>query len=193
MLHPDGYSVSVHTQDNVGEVKNCYLLSDEISPNDVTTLTPRAFEGDPGRLYWQSTLLNGFDAAEPEKPGVASDIANARAASARSDWEHALRLWRGPGVSGAPRLEIDTNIGLCLLKIGEIRNAKAVMRGVLNACPDDGFARSILAYTHEAERDYTHAAGVWRDVTTMGGLPDWLKTNAAEGLLRCEAAAKSRG
>ena len=61
MLHPDGYSVLIHTQANVSSVKNCYLMSGDVAPTADIRPPLRPFTGDAGRLFWQSTLLNGFD------------------------------------------------------------------------------------------------------------------------------------
>jgi hypothetical protein len=62
MLHDLGYSVMLHSKQGVVEHnKQTYLLSDMISRTmDLSSVMFREFKGDSGKLYRQSTLLEGF-------------------------------------------------------------------------------------------------------------------------------------
>lgn len=57
MLHPDGYSVRIHGADKVREIKNTYLMSDELTPLDEPFMQ---MEGNPGTLYAAGAKLAGF-------------------------------------------------------------------------------------------------------------------------------------
>jgi hypothetical protein len=58
MLHALGYSVMLHTKENVAEHKQTYLLSDMLTP--MPELGFQEFQGNAGLLFQQSTLLEGF-------------------------------------------------------------------------------------------------------------------------------------
>lgn len=197
MLHPDGYSVMIHSAENVTALKNCYLLSEDVRPESDLKSPFRPFDGDAGRLFWQSTLLNGFDRGPNDGPvhNAAADpmpvptLEAARKAGAASDWKLALELWRGLKDAGVATVEVDTNIGLCLLKTGMPEQARAVIQNVLAARPDEAFAQIIMAYILEAEKDFNGAANVWNQLRTRDGLPDWMNSNAVAGETRCKAAA----
>ena len=58
MLHDNGYSVSIHSKAGVSEVKNTYLMSDELlgeGQPDIHEMKP--FVGNAGRIFTLSTLL----------------------------------------------------------------------------------------------------------------------------------------
>ena len=58
MLHDNGYSVSIHSKSGVSEVKNTYLMSDElIGPDQPGLHEMKLFKGSAGRIYTLSTLL----------------------------------------------------------------------------------------------------------------------------------------
>jgi hypothetical protein len=62
MLHEDGYSVRVLGKENVPEVKNTYLTSDDLP---LPAGKPRPFTGNMGRLYEESVELRDFEAPAP--------------------------------------------------------------------------------------------------------------------------------
>jgi hypothetical protein len=58
MLHDNGYSVSIHSKSGVSEVKNTYLMSDDlVGPNQPGMQEMRLFDGSAGRIFTLSTLL----------------------------------------------------------------------------------------------------------------------------------------
>jgi len=61
MLHADGYSVNIHGVANVAEVKNTYLLSDDLPDTDDI---PELFDGNMGALFEESVKLLRFDGPE---------------------------------------------------------------------------------------------------------------------------------
>jgi len=62
MLHADGYSVGIHGVNGVREVKNTYLLADDLPPRQGP---PRPFTGNRGRLFEESVKLTGWDDPAP--------------------------------------------------------------------------------------------------------------------------------
>jgi tetratricopeptide (TPR) repeat protein len=192
MLHPDGYSVSIHTADNVTGVKNCYLMSSDIRPGRDVTPEVRRFDGDAGLLYWRSTMLNGFEETAKSDTELAKEsdlLENARRAGLDGDWDSALALWRELKKGGMVNPEVNSNIGLCLLKLGEREKARAVIRHVLALNPDDSYAQSIMAYILEGDSAYNDAAEIWSQLRQRTGLPEWLAASAVSGELRCKAAS----
>jgi len=202
MLHPDGYSILIHSEKKVQQNdKNCYLLSDEICPDDAAVLIPEKFNGDRNLLYWQSVLLNGFKegdaggtsrAAVPqqETPGGNSlspvDLLQAaRAASQAEDWPKALELWDRLAQHSADRVEIGSYRALCRLKLGHAKAALVIIEDVLVVSPEDGFAASIKAYASEACGEYEAAANIWLSLTQRADIPAWLRRNAESGVSRC--------
>ena len=200
MLHPDGYSVMIHSAENVSALKNCYVMSDEVRPERETKPLFRPFDGEAGRLFSQSTLLNGFDRGPndvpiqtpPAVPKPVPTLDAARKASAASDWNQALELWTGLKESGPQSVEVDTQIGLCLLKTGKPEEALTIIRKVIEIRPDEAFAQSIMAYSLEALKDLNGAAYVWNQLRRRDGLPEWMASNAVAGENRCKAAMIAR-
>lgn len=204
MLHPGGYSVSIHTAANVAEVKNCYLISGDIRPEAAAEPALQPFDGDAGKLYWQSTLLNGFDgeaAGGPSGKPLAtsaqpSAIDAARNAGTAGDWGLALELWRQLKQGGPTLAEVDANIGLCLLKLGEQQAAMETVQQVLESHPDYAYARSIMAHIWEASGDLVPAREIWSQLRQRRDVPAWMHSSAADGELRCATAlsrAESEG
>lgn len=183
MLHPDGYSVSVHTEQNVTGVKNCYLMSGDIRPDHNVLLEPALFTGDPNLLYWQSALLNGFDPTTD--PNSTTTLDAARRACANGEWEAALNLYRALKNDGLDTIEVMTNLGLCHLKRGEVQHARSAIQLVLSRQPDEAYAQSIMAYIHEATGDTAPAWAIWRALVQRNGIADWLHANAVDGERRC--------
>jgi hypothetical protein len=196
MLHPDGYSVSIHTEENVTGVKNCYLMSGDIKVATDLMSALRPFDGDVGLLFWRSTDLNGFDEDSPnpaagEPVSIAQQAAllrDARQAGLKGDWPLALRLWQDLEKGALLAQEVDTNIGLCLLKLGQREEAEEVVQHVLALHPDDWYAQSIMAYILEANKDFRGAAKIWTELSQRTGLPEWLTVSAVNGELRCQPA-----
>jgi hypothetical protein len=196
MLHPDGYSVLIHSMENVKEVKNCYLMSGDILPDLEGRSSLRQFDGHEGQLFWRSTQLNGF--GDQEGPGGAQGINVekrksellhfARTAGANADWDGALKLWRQLKSIGVTTSEVDTGIGLCLMKKGELDRARTVITNVLSLSPDEPFAQSIMAHILEADRDFAGAEMIWDRLGRREDVPDWLHSNALRGRARCQAA-----
>ncbi len=67
MLHDDGYSVGVLGKDHVSEIKNTYLMSDDLPPS---TQELRPFTGNMGRLFEESVELRSFD---PPAPAICAE------------------------------------------------------------------------------------------------------------------------
>jgi hypothetical protein len=65
MLHPDGHSMRIHGADGVRarEIKNTYLMSDDVLASPPEDLRFERFDGDVGALYQSSVLLQGADGA----------------------------------------------------------------------------------------------------------------------------------
>jgi hypothetical protein len=59
MLHPDGYSVLIHSAAGVTSIKSTYLSTDDLPPNEIEGDLV-AFSGDAGELWRRTTLLEGF-------------------------------------------------------------------------------------------------------------------------------------
>jgi hypothetical protein len=195
MLHPDGYSVLIHTKENVQSIKNCYLLSGDIRrPSDAKL---RPFDGEAGRLFWQSTLLNGFERGPNDRTeqAVPADrrpvptLEAARKAGADADWGLALQLWLALKEGRKGSVEVDTNIGLCLLKTGKHAEARIEIQAVLATHPDEPFAQIIMAHILEAAKDFTAAAHIWNKLRNRDGLPEWMYSSAVDGESRSKAAA----
>jgi hypothetical protein len=196
MLHPDGYSVSIHTEKNVTGVKNCYLLSEDIEPTTSVIPELRPFDGNAGLLFWQSTGLNGFKETltntSPDAPVSTPRqnvlLRNAREAGLAGDWNLALSRWRDLRQGGLVTPEVDTNIGLCLLKLGDSEKAQGVVQHVLSLHPDYHYAQSIMAHILEANKEFAEAAKIWCRLSQITGLPEWLTAGAVDGQLRCQTA-----
>ena len=62
MLHEDGYSVRVLGPAGVREIKNTYLMADDLPPR---ASPPNLYAGSMGRLFEESVKLAGFDAPPP--------------------------------------------------------------------------------------------------------------------------------
>ncbi len=201
MLHPDGYSVSIHTKENVTGVKSCYLMSDETQPALGLMPRLRPFDGDVGLLFWRSTLLNGFEETGnlvrrgklAKTAQSANSVADARKAGLAGNWDLALELWSELRTGGLVTAEVGTNIALCQLKLGEREKAQATIQLVLSLCPDDSYAQSIMAHILEADRDFAGAGDLWNSLRQRPGLPEWLTASAVSGALRCEAAGTALG
>lgn len=197
MLHPDGYSVSIHTQDKVQNVKNCYLMSSDILPASGEKQEFRLFEGNIGGLFSQLALLSGVQPKPESAPvetapvicSMAPTLEAARKAGVDGKWELALRLWRELKEGGQPTLEVDISIGRCLLKTGKRDEARAAIESVLLAHPDEPSALVILAYILEASKDFAGAGDIWSRLRDQTGLPEWIYSGAADGALRCKAVA----
>jgi tetratricopeptide (TPR) repeat protein len=196
MLHPDGYSVLIHTEENVTGVKNCYLMSDDIHPDSGTKPDLAPFDGDAGKLFWRSTLLNGFGEATTNLLTEAAPVSqqfnllqDARRAGIESDWDLALRLWRELKQGGLTTPEVDTNIGLCLLKTGQQEESRNTIESVLSIHPDEAFTQLVMAYILEADREFAGAANIWNRLRNRDGLPDWIRNSSIDGEARCKAAA----
>lgn len=198
MLHPDGYSVSIHSSENVSEIKNCYLMSGDIAPAADAPLIPGFFDGDLGNLYRRSTKLHGFeDMARDGTAATSNDPAwenqaldAARRAGITEDWSLALKLWENLKSRGVSTTEVETHIGLCLFKKGEREPARVVIQAILDQHIDENFARSIMAHILEADGDFQSARHIWRQLRDRPGLADWLITAAVNGERRCDAAAR---
>jgi tetratricopeptide (TPR) repeat protein len=194
MLHPDGYSVMIHTAANVSGVKNCYLMTGDIRPDPSAVPELRAFNGDAGQLFSRSTLLNGFsDAVETKTSDTAAfpaptSIETARKAGLAGDWPTALELWQELKKGGTITAEVDTNIGLCQLKLGRQDAARATIQQVLASHPSDSYALSILGHIREAEKNFAAARDIWAHLSERRDVPDWIHASAASGELRCTNA-----
>jgi hypothetical protein len=191
MLHPDGYSVLIHTKDKVSSLKNCYLLSDQVSMRQAQHPSYKPFDGHAGDLFSRSTLLRGFDYAGVLKgplsspPRASTLLEAAREAGLKSDWATALNLWLELRDSGIIVSEVHTNIGLCHLKLGDKEIAKDVILKVLEEDPTDAFAQSIMAYIMEATNDLNEAGDIWYRLRMRTDIPSWLRANAISGEARC--------
>jgi len=62
MLHADGYSVAVLGAENVREIKNTYLMADDLPARQGA---PRPYAGSLGRLFEESVKMAGFDQTLP--------------------------------------------------------------------------------------------------------------------------------
>jgi len=62
MLHADGYSVGILGKDHVPEIKNTYLMSDDLPPS---TQKIGPFTGNVGRLFEESVQMHTFDLPAP--------------------------------------------------------------------------------------------------------------------------------
>jgi hypothetical protein len=201
MLHPDGYSVSIHTAENVTSVKNCYLVSGDIRPWANVMPELRPFDGNAGLLFWRSTKLNGFDDVANNEPTheplsisqQSTLLRDARRAGLDADWDLALRRWRELKSGGLVTPEVGANIGLCLFKLGERDKARGAIQNVLSVHPDDSYAQSIMAHILEAGRDFAGASDIWNKLRDRPGLPEWLTASAINGALRCNAAGTAFG
>lgn len=195
MLHPDGYSVMIHSKENVASVKTSYLLSGDIVASSPVRPEFRPFDGHPGQLFWRSTRLNGFDGSsqDPHAGGSSTSEAlsplleAARKAGLASDWDLALELWQELRNGGMKTIEVDTSIGLCSFKLGELSAARTSIQDALSAQPDAAFAQSIMAHILEAERNFVEALGIWESLGQRKDLPEWLQANAMTGSLRCNS------
>lgn len=196
MLHPDGYSVMIHSKENVSSVKSCYLMSGDIMPDCDVRPALRPFDDDAGKLFWRSTRLNGFDDLDQIHPDDQSlgpadrppSIEAARQAGLDSNWDMALKLWRELKDAGITTIEVDTGIGLCHLKRGDLAQARAAIQEALKAGADDAFAQSIMAHIFEADRNFAEALDIWSKLGQRKDLPEWLQSNALDGGLRCNSA-----
>jgi hypothetical protein len=193
MLHTDGYSVSIHSVANVRGIKNCYLMSDEVLPEPNVNLRPELYRGNINRLYWQSTLLNGF-AESSQRPSLPDRalldlhkklLLDARSAANASDWASALNCWNELLAAGLDTHEVNGNIALCFLKLSLIDEARIKIEDVIEKAPDAGFAQSIMAYILEADGLFPKAWNIWNALAARTDLPDWLISNAIAGQKRC--------
>jgi hypothetical protein len=67
MLHPDGYSVLLHSQEGVSEIKSTYLTSDDLPSNEIEgDLVLNSCAGD--ELWRRTSLLEGFEQLPEWKP-----------------------------------------------------------------------------------------------------------------------------
>ena len=60
MQHSDGYSVLIHSLENVTSVKSTYLTAND-APQNFNLDTPVPFKGSDGELWRRSVLLEGFE------------------------------------------------------------------------------------------------------------------------------------
>jgi hypothetical protein len=195
MLHPDGYSVSVHSAQGITSVKNCYLMSDQIYPRTIEPFEP--FVGDVGLLYAMS-VVRCQDPPRDEEDGKSGSTSRtippphlleaARSAGLGGDWGLALKLWTALKQQEPPTIEIGANIGLCLLKLGRNRMAKAAIDEALALAPEEPYAQSILAYILEADGDFNDAAKIWHRLLLRNDISDWLSLSAVNGSARCAAS-----
>jgi hypothetical protein len=68
MLHPDGYSVLIHSASGVSSIKTTYLTTDDL-PRSETQGDLFPFSGDRGELWRRTALLQGFGQLPPWRPG----------------------------------------------------------------------------------------------------------------------------
>jgi hypothetical protein len=67
MLHPDGYSVLLHSRERVQEIKSTYLTTDDLPPDEIKgDLVP--FTGSDGEIWRRTALLEGFGVLPPWRP-----------------------------------------------------------------------------------------------------------------------------
>ncbi|WP_296713260.1 hypothetical protein [Rhodoblastus sp.] len=67
MLHPDGYSVLLHSRERVQEIKSTYLTSDDLPSDEIKgVLVP--FTGSDGEIWRRTALLEGFGVLPPWRP-----------------------------------------------------------------------------------------------------------------------------
>lgn len=66
MLHESGYSVGIHGAEGVREIKNTYLMADDLPPR---AGPPRLFTGNMDQLFQDSAKLTGFT-APPARPAA---------------------------------------------------------------------------------------------------------------------------
>jgi Tfp pilus assembly protein PilF len=85
-------------------------------------------------------------------------------------------------------VEVETNIGRCLLKTGRPEEARAVIANVLAERPEEAPAQLIMAHILEAAKDFAGASAIWNDLRARPGLPGWMHANAVDGERRCAAA-----
>jgi hypothetical protein len=57
MLHESGYSVGIHGAEGVKEIKNTYLMADDLPP---LTGKPKPYTGNMDQLFQESAKLTGF-------------------------------------------------------------------------------------------------------------------------------------
>ena len=179
MLHEDGYSVLIHQKENVSEIKNTYVTSDDIStPFDFLQLYP----GDKNKLFSMTTILLQF---EDEKIETKDKIISARQKINDQDWSSAFDSWLQVYNTDHHTLEVTNMLALACLKLGKIESSLYYLEESLTISPKNYFSLVLKAFCLEENKCFRDAYIIWDDLRKSESITQEQRDQALDRTLFC--------